>query len=104
MNELNMRPTTFLNALWLGLGLWAFASCALIEDKKEPGWEYAPQMYVSTPYEPYSQVTKNTINGNSDTKNIRCDARIRHFGFIARDKIGRNQISSDHTESGNQNG
>ena len=61
MNELNMRPTTFLNALWLGLGLWAFASCALIEDKKEPGWEYAPQMYVSTPYEPYSQVTKNTI-------------------------------------------
>ena len=82
MNELNMRPTTFLNALWLGLGLWAFASCALIEDKKEPGWEYAPQMYVSTPYEPYSQVTKNTIN--ADGKNMRAPAP----GTIARNGLG----------------
>ena len=82
MNELNMRPNTFLNAFWLGLGLWTFASCALIEDKKEPGWEYAPQMYVSTPYEPYSQVTKNTIN--ADGKNMRAPAP----GTIARNGLG----------------
>ncbi|MEY3158275.1 MAG: hypothetical protein RLZZ121_1328 [Bacteroidota bacterium] len=82
MNELNMRSNTFLHAFWLGLGLWAFSSCALIEDKKEPGWEYAPQMYVSTPYEPYSQVTKNTIN--ADGKNMRAPAP----GTIARNGLG----------------
>jgi Cytochrome C oxidase, cbb3-type, subunit III len=82
MNELNMRPNTFLHAFWLGLGLWAFSSCALIEDKKEPGWEYAPQMYVSTPYEPYSQVAKNTIN--ADGKNMRAPAP----GTIARNGLG----------------
>jgi len=82
MNELNMRPNTFLHAFWLGLGLWAFSSCALIEDKKEPGWEYAPQMYVSTPYEPYSQVTKNSIN--ADGKNMRAPAP----GTIARNGLG----------------
>jgi hypothetical protein len=54
----------------------------LIEDKKEPGWEYAPQMYVSTPYEPYSQVTKNTIN--ADGKNMRAPAP----GTIARNGLG----------------
>ncbi|MBU6274381.1 MAG: c-type cytochrome [Bacteroidetes bacterium] len=77
-----MRPNTFLHAFWLGLGLWAFSSCALIEDKKEPGWEYAPQMYVSTPYEPYSQVAKNTIN--ADGKNMRAPAP----GTIARNGLG----------------
>jgi len=82
MNELNMRSNTFLHAFWLGLGLWAFSSCALIEDKKEPGWEYAPQMYVSTPYEPYSQVAKNTIN--ADGKNMRAPAP----GTIARNGLG----------------
>ncbi|NBW43450.1 MAG: cytochrome c [Sphingobacteriia bacterium] len=77
-----MRSNTFLHAFWLGLGLWAFSSCALIEDKKEPGWEYAPQMYVSTPYEPYSQVAKNTIN--ADGKNMRAPAP----GTIARNGLG----------------
>ena len=50
------------NALFFALGLGFLSSCALISDKKDPGWEYAPQMYVSNAYEPYSQVEDNAIN------------------------------------------
>jgi len=82
MKLLNMRPAIAIHHLGVGIGLWALSSCALIEDNKEPGWEYAPQMYVSTPYEPYSQVKKNSIN--ADGKNMRAPVS----GTIARNSVG----------------
>ena len=45
----------------LNLALFAMVSC-IEQDKNDPGVEYAPQMYVSTPYEPYTQVDLNSIN------------------------------------------
>ncbi|MFM7700362.1 MAG: c-type cytochrome [Bacteroidota bacterium] len=82
MKILNMRTSIAIHHLGVGIGLWALSSCALIEDPKEPGWEYAPQMYVSTPYEPYSQVEKNSIN--TDGKNMRAPVA----GTIARNGTG----------------
>ncbi|MFM8318036.1 MAG: hypothetical protein ACKOAV_06640, partial [Bacteroidota bacterium] len=77
-----MRTSIAIHHIGVGIGLWALSSCALIEDPKEPGWEYAPQMYVSTPYEPYSQVEKNSIN--ADGKNMRAPVA----GTIARNGTG----------------
>ncbi|MBA4304764.1 MAG: cytochrome C [Sphingobacteriaceae bacterium] len=70
------------NVLLLGVGLSFLSSCALIADKKDPGWEYAPQMYVSDAYEPYSQVEDHSIN--KDGKNMREPVA----GTIARSGVG----------------
>lgn len=67
------------------LGLCAAAvlsSCALVKDDKDTGYEFAPQMYVSTPYEPYSQVRENTLN--PEGMNMRKPAE----GTIARNGVG----------------
>ncbi len=42
------------------LGLWFLTSCQ--KDPNDPGTEFAPQMYVSKPYEPYTQVEPNSLN------------------------------------------
>jgi mono/diheme cytochrome c family protein len=71
------------NILIIGLASMSLlSSCALIADKKDPGWEYAPQMYVSHPYEPYTQVEDNSLN--ADGKNMRAPVE----GTIARSGIG----------------
>lgn len=70
------------NVLIFGLGVSLLSSCALIADKKDPGWEYAPQMYVSHSYEPYSQVEEHSIN--KDGKNMREPVA----GTIARSGVG----------------
>jgi len=44
------------------LGLWFLTSCQ--RDPNDQGTEFAPQMYVSKAYEPYTQVQANTINKN----------------------------------------
>jgi len=60
----------------------SLSGCALIADKKDPGWEYAPQMYVSDSYEPYSQVREHTVN--ADGKNMRAPVE----GTIPRSSTG----------------
>jgi mono/diheme cytochrome c family protein len=57
-------------------------SCFLVRDEKDPGYEYAPQMYVSTPYDPYSQVEENTVNPHG--MNMRKPVE----GTIARSGVG----------------
>lgn len=42
------------------LGVWSLTSCQ--KDPNDPGTEFAPQMYVSKPYEPYTQVKPNPLN------------------------------------------
>ncbi|NJO02176.1 MAG: hypothetical protein HC880_11240, partial [Bacteroidia bacterium] len=56
--QYNMQIKIFLLAC-LTFAL-ALSSCR--RDPNDPGTEYAPQMYVSRPYEPYSQVEYNEIN------------------------------------------
>ncbi|MFN3529829.1 MAG: c-type cytochrome [Bacteroidia bacterium] len=67
----------------LGLAVGSLlSSCGIIANEKDPGWEFAPQMYVSHPYEPYSQVGSNTLN--ADGKNMREPVK----GTIARSGVG----------------
>ncbi len=44
----------------LVMGFWTLTACQ--KDPNDPGTEFAPQMYVSKPYEPYTQVAPNSIN------------------------------------------
>lgn len=46
--------------LTLILVVMVLSSCS--RNPNSPGREYAPQMYVSIPYEPYTQVKKNPLN------------------------------------------
>ena len=59
------------------------ASCG--KDTSKTGMEFAPQMYVSVPYEPYTQVKENSINPMG--LNVRQPAE----GTIARRWINANQ-------------
>jgi cytochrome c5 len=54
------RP--FVSLLTLSVALLGFSSCQ--RSPEEKGWEYAPQMYRSVPYEPLKQVEgqKNKYN------------------------------------------
>jgi mono/diheme cytochrome c family protein len=71
------------NVFVIGLaGLLLTSGCALIADEKDPGWEYAPQMYVSDAYEPYSQINDHSINPQG--KNMREPVA----GTIARSGVG----------------
>lgn len=51
-------------------GLALLSSCG--RDPQDPGMEYAPQMYHSIPYEPYSQITDST-NENYNTMPVTHD-------------------------------
>ena len=47
----------------------SLTSCDFSAGKDNPGYEYAPDMYYSVPYEPYKQLKRNTIN--PDGTNLR---------------------------------
>jgi len=47
----------------------ALTGCSFKAGEDNAGYEYAPDMYYSIPYDPYSQLTPNTIN--PDGANIR---------------------------------
>lgn len=64
---------TIISLLVLGIFM---SACQ--QDPNHPGTEFAPQMYVSKPYEPYTQVEKNSINPKG--LNVRHPAK----GTIAR--------------------
>ncbi|MFN4145045.1 MAG: c-type cytochrome [Runella sp.] len=55
------------------ISIGVFSALVLLSSCKpgydDTGWEYAPNMYNSVGYEPYSQIKKNTIN--PDGKNMR---------------------------------
>ncbi len=55
MKQSNLKILTTLLILAV-----AFTACK--KDTNDPGTEFAPQMYVSKPYEPYSQLDKHPIN------------------------------------------
>ena len=40
----------------------SLTGCSFSAGTDNPGWEYAPDMYYSVPYEPYSQLHLNPIN------------------------------------------
>ncbi len=53
-----MKKQNFIWALLLG----GFAITSCERNPNDPGTEFAPQMYVSKAYEPYTQIEKNNIN------------------------------------------
>lgn len=83
----------------LNLGIKAsavlFSGAMLIacSNEKDPGLEYAPDMYHSIPLDPYSQVKENKYNPGG--MNMREPAH----GSVARGKMGYNMyISKDEAE------
>ncbi len=56
---MNFKITYKLTVALIG-GLWAVTSCT--RDPKNPGLEFAPNMYLSVGYEPFRQVEANPIN------------------------------------------
>ncbi len=66
-----------------------FVACQ--KSPNDPGTEYAPQMYVSKPYEPLSQVKKNDINPKG--LNMREPAE----GSIPRRRFNTNFLVEDST-------
>lgn len=66
---------------FLGLGAIAAAFSACSSGGDNPGIEYAPDMYVSKGYEPFSQVTKSEYNPNGMTM------RLPVVGTIARGQM-----------------
>lgn len=73
-----------INTVFAISGLSLLLSCG--RDPNDPGTEFAPQMYHSIPFEPFTQVTDtasefyNTINANPNGQNLRMPAK----GTIAR--------------------
>ncbi len=66
---------------FLGLGVIAAAFSACSSGGDNPGIEYAPDMYVSKGYEPFSQVTKSPYNPNGMTM------RLPVVGTVARGQM-----------------
>jgi len=66
---------------FLGLGVIAAAFSACTSGGDNPGIEYAPDMYVSKGYEPFSQVTKREYNPNGMTM------RLPVAGTVARGQM-----------------
>ncbi len=57
----NMKPQIYkIFIIVLGVGLWTLTSCQ--RDPNDPGTEFAPQMYLSKSYEPYTQTEANSLN------------------------------------------
>lgn len=66
---------------FLGLGVIAAAFSACTSGGDNPGIEYAPDMYISKGYEPFSQVAKREYNPNGMTM------RLPVVGTIARGQM-----------------
>lgn len=62
------------------MALLSLNSCFLAKDEKDPGYEFAPQMYVSTPNEPYSQTDLHPINPNGMTMRAPVEGTIGRSG------------------------
>ena len=78
--------------LTLMLVVLFLSSCS--RNPNSPGNEYAPQMYVSMPYEPYTQVKKNNINPNG------MNLRKPPVGTVARKGHYNTTVQNEKGESG----
>ena len=78
--------------LTLMLVVLFLSSCS--RNPNSPGTEFAPQMYVSIPYEPYTQVKKNDINPNG------MNLRKPPVGTVARKGHYNTTVENGKGESG----
>jgi hypothetical protein len=67
---MTLRTLRTLAVAFMALGMaQTLTSCDFSAGKDNPGYEYAPDMYYSVPYEPYKQLKRNTLN--PDGTNLR---------------------------------
>lgn len=85
------------NLFLIGLLTLVFASCS--RDTNDPGLEFAPQMYVSVPYEPFTQVqdhpfnpmglnVRQPANGTVPRRWTNINERSRYEGMLSSDSNG----------------
>lgn len=65
----------------LGLSIIAVSVISCTSSGDHPGYEYAPDMYISKGYEPFSQVAKNELNPNG------MNMRLPVAGTVARGQL-----------------